>query len=278
MGRGFSEFKGKVAVVTGGASGIGRGLAERFIDEGMQVVIADIERDALDRTAAEIGALAIQTDVSDAASVAALADAAHSRFGAVHVVCNNAGIGSFGRIRDLTLADWQWMINVNLWGVIHGVHHFLPLLLENPEGGWIVNTASMGGLAAFPGLGAYATTKFGVTALSETLAQELAQDEVPVGVTVLLPGPVRSNLGRSLRNRPADLAAGTLADADLESLPQYRDRLPWKTPAQAAEVVITAMREGALYAVTHPELVERVFNRTQGIVQAFGYQAEFSPK
>ncbi len=269
---GLTQLKGKTAVVTSGASGIGRGLAERFIAEGMNVVIADIEEPAVRAAAAQIGAVGIVTDVSDFASVTALADQARDRFGTVHVVCNNAGIGPFARIKDLSLADWRWMIDVNLWGVIHGVHAFLPILLANEDGGWIVNTASMGGLSTFPGLGAYATTKFGVTALTETLALELAEDGAKVGATLLCPGPVRSNLGKSSRNRPGGLGEGALADIDLESLPQYRDSLPWKSPAEVAEILVEAIRNGQLYAITHPEQSARIEQRMTGLLAAFGKQ------
>jgi NAD(P)-dependent dehydrogenase (short-subunit alcohol dehydrogenase family) len=268
--RGFRDFAGRTAVVTGGASGIGRGLAERFRREGMNVVIADVEQTRLERTAADIGAWPVRTDVSDAASVQALADATVERFGAVHIVCNNAGVGPFGRIKDLTLDDWRWIVGVNLWGVIHGVRSFLPLLLANEDGGWMVNTASMGGLASFPGLGAYATTKFGVTALTETLAMELEQDGAKVGATLLCPGPVRTDLGKSTRNRPAGLEAGALADMDLDQLPQYRDTLPWKDPADVAEVVVEAIGEGRMYAITHPMQAERVESRAARLLAAFG--------
>lgn len=274
--KGLEDFAGRTAVVTGGASGIGRGLAERFLAEGMNVVIADVEPARLHATAAEIGAFPVQTDVADAASVEALARAAEDRFGRIDVVCNNAGVGPFARIRDLTLADWQWMVSVNLWGVIHGVHAFLPRLLANPHGGWIVNTASMGGVSTFPGLGAYATTKFGVVGLTETLAQELDQDGGAVGATLLLPGPVPSNLGKSLRNRPTGLGDGTLADTDLSALPQYRDTLPWRDPAHVAQVVVDAIRQGALYAVTHPEQVERVERRAAAMLAAFGKRITIS--
>lgn len=274
---GMTELKGRTAVVTGGASGIGRGLAERFIAEGMNVVIADIEAARLGRTAAEIGALAVPCDVSRLDDVAALARAATDRFGTVHILCNNAGIGPFGRIKDLTIADWQWMIGVNLWGVIHGLHCFLPILLDNPDGGWIVNTASMGGLSTFPALGAYATTKFGVAALTETLAMELEQDGARVGATLLCPGPVHTDLGKSSRNRPPALEGGGLADLDLEALPQYRDTLPWKEPHEVAAVVIDAIRHGRLYAITHPMQAERVEARMAGILSAFGRKVATAP-
>src|SRR5215207_2645109 len=144
----MDDLRGKVAVVTGGASGIGKAMAARFAAEGMSVVIADVEEPALAAAADELGVVGVRTDVSDAASVQALADAAVAQLGTVHLLCNNAGVGGGGRIRDLTLDDWRWIVDVNLWGVIHGIHSFLPLLLANDDGGHIVNTSALAGLSA----------------------------------------------------------------------------------------------------------------------------------
>lgn len=258
----MDDLRGKVAVVTGGASGIGLGLARRLIAQGMQVVIADIEAEALAAAAAEIGAVGIQTDVANPASVQALADATVHRFGRVHLVCNNAGIGPFAHIADMSLADWRWMLDVNLWGVIHGVHAFLPLLRAHGEGGHIVNTASLGGMTTMPGLGAYSASKYAVVALSEALAQELAGSGI--GVTVFCPGPVKSRLGKSLRNRPAALGAGKLADVALEDTP-LAAHLRWLTPDDAGDIVLRAVRENALYAFSHPEMFETVATRFEAI-------------
>src|SRR5262245_33434334 len=137
---GLANLSGKIAVVTGGASGIGRGIASRLLAQGMKVVIADIEQSALDSTAAALGVTGIRTDVSSLESVQALAEEVKRRFGTAHLICNNAGVGSVARLADMTAADWQWMLGVNLWGVIHGVQAFLPMLKMNSEGGHIVNT------------------------------------------------------------------------------------------------------------------------------------------
>jgi len=264
---GFTELDGKVAVVTGGASGIGYGIAGQLAREGMQVVIADIEQAALDKACNEIDAYGVRTDVRDPASVQALADATLDKFGGVHVVVNNAGVGPFARVADLDLSDWHWMLEVNLWGVIHGVHTFLPLLNKNPEGGHIVNTASIGGFASFPGLGAYAVSKFGIVALTETLAQELAEEQSKVGASILLPGTVRTNIKNSSRNRPADLAGGHLTDVDLEGSPGHG--MQWLEPEDVGRIVVGGIRSGDLYIVTHPEAWPQVEARLKTIADAF---------
>ncbi len=268
---GLPELSGKVAVVTGGASGIGKGIATQLAAEGMRVIIADIEQAALDKTASELGAIGIRADVSDVDSVRALAKEATNRFGTVHVVCNNAGIGPMAAIADLTMDDWHWMLGVNLYGVIHGVQTFLPILSANPDGGHIVNTASMAGLVAHARLGAYAVAKYGVVALTEVLAEELAAAGSAVGVSVLCPGTVHTNIGRSSRNRPARLADGALADIDieLEDNPVYR----WINPEDAGAVVVRAIKRGDLYALTHPDWYPMVEQRHQAIAAAFRQQA-----
>jgi NAD(P)-dependent dehydrogenase (short-subunit alcohol dehydrogenase family) len=268
---GFEDLQGKVAVVTGGASGIGLGIARQFRAAGMQVVIADIEEAALQRAAAEIGALGIRTDVRDAASVQALADATIAEHGAVHVVVNNAGVGPLAPIADLQLSDWQWMLQVNLWGVIHGVHVFLPLLKANTEGGHIVNTSSIGGLVPGPGLGAYNVSKYGIVALTETLAMELAAEGSPVGASVLVPGTVRTGIGNSSRNRPADATGGALADVDLEAGPDLG--MTWLEPDDVGRMVIDGIAAGDLYIVTHPEGWPMVAGRHQAIADAFAAAA-----
>ncbi len=267
---GLPDLAGKVAVVTGGASGIGKGIAAQLVAEGARVVIADIQRDAMEAAAAEIGAMGVLTDVSDPASVDALAAAVLDRYGVVHVVCNNAGIGPLAPVADLTLDDWRWMIGVNLWGVIHGVHTFLPVLKRNRDGGHIVNTASMAGLVAGPRLGAYAAAKYGVVGLTEVLAAELAADNSRVGVSVLCPGTVHTNIGHSSRNRPADLPDAGFKDIDieLEDNPRYR----WIYPADAGAVVVRAIKRGDLYALTHPDWYPMVAERHEAIAEAFREQ------
>jgi len=261
---GLADLDGKVAVVTGGASGIGLGIARRLAAAGARIVIADVEAAALDAAAQELGAVGVQTDVRHRASVQALADTAVERFGTVNVVVNNAGVGPFGRIADLTEADWRWIVDVNLWGVIHGVSVFLPILQTAPGGGHIVNTASMAGLRPGPNLGAYTVTKYGVVALTETLAIELEQDGSRVGVTVLCPGPVHTNIGSSTRNRPPGLE-GALADAEL----QMTEGRSWMEPDEVGDITVGAIRSGDLYAVTHPAMFPPVQQRFERITKAF---------
>lgn len=263
----FTRFRDRTAVVTGGASGLGKGIARALIAEGMRVVLADIEAAALERTAAELGATGLVVDVSDAASVQGLAEEVRRRFGAVHLVCNNAGVGSLGRLADLTLEDWHWMVGVNLWGVIHGLHAFLPLLRANPDGGHLVNTASVGGFVTMPGLGAYAVTKHAVVALSETLAQELAEADSPIGVTVLCPGPVRTNIKTSSRNRPPSRGLRGLQDVDLEAT-DFGAAARWIEPDEVGRILLDALRRGALYAFTHPEQMEAAAQRFETILRA----------
>ncbi len=268
---GLPDLAGKVAVVTGGGSGIGKGIATQLAAEGARVVIADIQRDALAATAAELGVPGVPVDVSDAGSVEALARTVLAEYGTVHVICNNAGIGPLAPVADLTLDDWRWMIGVNLWGVIHGVHTFLPILKANTDGGHIVNTASMAGLVAGPRLGAYATAKYGVVGLTEVLAAELAADGSRVGVSVLCPGTVHTNIGTSSRNRPADLPDAGFKDVDIELEDNPRHR--WIYPEDAGAVVVRAIKRGDLYALTHPDWYPMVGERHEAIAAAFRAQA-----
>ncbi|OIH85741.1 hypothetical protein BLJ79_06210 [Arthrobacter sp. UCD-GKA] len=259
------EYPGRTAVVTGGASGIGKGLAASLKKRGMDVVIADIDQTALDATALELGVVAIRTDVTDAQSVQALADRVLEQFGAVHVVCNNAGVGPMAPISELTLGDWKWMIDVNLFGVIHGVNSFLPLLKRNHDWGHIINTSSMSVLAPPKNLGAYVAAKAAVFGMTEVLAQELAAEGSVVGATALVPGPIRSNIQNSLRNRPAN-EEGALFDVDIsENGKSFR----FLEPHDVGELVIDAIDRGLTMAPTHPEWLGQVTERHQDIQAAF---------
>ena len=269
----MQELNGRIGVVTGGASGIGKAIAQAMVAEGMQVLISDIEADRLDATAREIGAVGIPANVSKADEMEALARAAVERFGTVHVLCNNAGIGPMAPLADLTLGDWRWMIDVNLWGVINGLDAFLPVLRGNAEGGHIVNTASMAGLMPVPGLVPYCTSKYAIVGLSEAVREELAIEGGKIGVSVLCPGPVRSNLGRSTRNRPAELAGG-LADVDLENTVQFEGQaIDWLSAEDTAALVIRAIKTDEFYVITHPAMFDQVEERHRAIEQAFRAEA-----
>ena len=270
----MQELAGKVAVITGGASGIGFGMAERFAAEGMRLVLADIEEDVLATAAERLRAggaetLAVPTDVGDAGSMDALAERTLDHFGAVHVVCNNAGVGGRGRMWELGVNDWEFVLRVNLWGVIHGVRVFTPHLIEQDEG-HIVNTASMAGLVSVAGTGPYNVSKHGAVTLSETLHAELRDAGSQVGVSVLCPGIVRTNLRHSERNRPA-----ALRDLDPEELQARTERTPGFVrapmtslpPELVAERVLEAIRVRRFYILTHEDPEGAIERRMRAILE-----------
>jgi NAD(P)-dependent dehydrogenase (short-subunit alcohol dehydrogenase family) len=258
----MKEFKGKVAVVTGGASGIGRAMAERFGAEGMKVVLADVEEGALRQAEAEfrekgIDVLGVVTDVSKPEAVEKLAQQTLNAFGKVHIVCNNAGVsGALGPIWESTQKDWEWIMGVNLWGVIHGVRTFLPIMLAQGEEGHIVNTASLAGLMR--GAGIYGVTKQAVVALSESLYNELHLANAKIGVSVLCPGWVNTKILDATRNRPADLANAAEPEPDPvrdATTEMVRNLLKsGMDPAVIADQVFEAVRDEKLYIITHPDM------------------------
>jgi NAD(P)-dependent dehydrogenase (short-subunit alcohol dehydrogenase family) len=271
----MKDLQGKVAVITGGASGIGRAVAEKAAAAGMKIVIADIEEAALkeaQRDLAEGGAdaVAVVTDVADAASVRDLRDRALQEFGAVHLVHNNAGVGGGGPIWQVPEQDWRWILGVNLWGVINGVTAFVPLLIEQGEG-HVVNTASIAGLTTAPFLGPYNATKQAVVAISETLFKDLQASGVTgVGVSVLCPGFVRTRIAESARNRPS-WAPERVAD-DAEGAETLRTAISDMiaggiAPDAVAERVIDAVRTDTFYIRTHPELDAAIATRFTEILE-----------
>jgi NAD(P)-dependent dehydrogenase (short-subunit alcohol dehydrogenase family) len=270
----MQDFRDKVAVVTGGASGIGRAMVDRFAAAGMAVVVADVETTALAATETELRdrgtkVLAVRTDVAKAADVEVLASAAVARFGGVHVLCNNAGVSVGGPMWEHTLDDWQWVLGVNLWGVIHGIRTFVPIMLRQGEPAHVVNTASLAGLTSNPFLGVYNVTKHAVVTLSETLAQELATLGPHVKVSVLCPGFVATKIADSHRNRPAALASGADRIRPAEFEEAIRAAIAGGlAPAAVAELVLSAIREERFYVFPHPELTHlRVRARMEDILE-----------
>jgi NAD(P)-dependent dehydrogenase (short-subunit alcohol dehydrogenase family) len=257
-------LRDRVAVITGAASGIGRGLARRCAQEGMKVALADIEPTALAETETELRAMgvpvvSIVTDVAKVQEVEALAQKTLETFGAAHLLCNNAGVGVIRSVWESTLADWKWVLGVNLWGVIHGLHIFVPIMLEQDTECHIVNTASIAGLVVAPGSSStYNVSKHGVVALSETLYYELAQRAPKVKVSVLCPGWVNTRIVDSERNRPIELRNDRLAlpvGPEDEAIMQAARQAIQEgiSPDQVAECVFRAIRKEQLYIFTHPE-------------------------
>ncbi len=267
----MEELQGKVAVITGGASGIGRAVADRAAGEGMKIVLGDIEEGPLkgavdDLTSQGAEALGVLTDVSDGASVQALRDQALDRFGAVHLVHNNAGIGLGGPIWEVSEEDWRWILGVNLWGVIHGIATFVPLLIEQGEG-HVVNTASIAGLIAAPFLGPYNATKQAVVAISETLFKDLQAVGAPIGVSVLCPGFVQTRIADSERNRPE-----WAPDREVAGAAELRGAVQNMVdggiaPTTVADRVIDAVQTNTFYILTHPELDGAISTRFDDILQ-----------
>ena len=258
----MKEFQGKVAVVTGAASGIGRALAEKGVRERVKVVLADVEEEALNQASTELKALggdvlAVRTDVSKAEDVEALAQKAFDTYGAVHLLFNNAGVGAGTTVWESSLTDWQWVLGVNLWGVIYGLHYFVPRMLAQNTEGHIVNTASSAGLMASSGLGIYKVSKHGVVTLSETLALELAARGAKIKASVLCPEWVNTRIMDSERNRPPALQnapASQPMSPEIEAAIQAMRQIVQAgiSPSQVADTVFEAISQEKFYIFTHP--------------------------
>jgi NAD(P)-dependent dehydrogenase (short-subunit alcohol dehydrogenase family) len=271
----MKDFKDKVAVITGGASGLGRAMAERFAREGMSIVLADVEPTALAKAEAEMKAagarvIGVRTDVSKAADVEALAQKTLAAFGAVHLLANNAGVAEGGNVWDNTVADWEWVLGVNMWGVIHGVRVFTPIMLQQGSEGHIINTASVAGLISPPGMGIYCVSKHAVVTLSECLHQDLAQKTDKIKCSVLCPAYVPTGIADSGRNRPAELnqtrqksAADLALDASLKKAVQSGKL----TAADVAQKVYEAVRDERFYILTHPKIKPSIQWRMEDILQ-----------
>ncbi|MDK9707325.1 MAG: SDR family NAD(P)-dependent oxidoreductase [Desulforhopalus sp.] len=271
----MQEFQGKVAVITGAASGIGRGIAEKCGNEGMKVVLADINEDALTKAEAELSALggtviAVKTDVSKRCDVELLADRAITAFGQVHLLFNNAGVTAGGVPWEATWNDWEWVIGVNLWSVIHGIKVFTPLMLAQNTESHIINTSSLAGLIVGSGSAPYAATKHAVVALSESLCLSLQEQNSLVKVSVLCPGLVRTNIVDAERNRPEDLC-----DEPVMRTPEMLARqAAFKaaieasmSPRQVADIVFDAIRAEQFYILPHPEYAEVIQLRTDKLLR-----------
>ena len=274
----METMKNRVAVVTGAASGIGKALSLAFAAEGSSVVLADVEDEALAAAKAEVEALgvtalAVKTDVTEEESVADLCSATLEAFGEVHILCNNAGVGGGGLIKNQQLVDWKWVIDVSLWGVINGLHHFLPHLIE-AEDSHVVSTASVAGLMAVPGLAPYNAAKYGVVAIMETLHHEMMRDEeANLGVSVLCPGVVRTNIATAQRNRPEHLRrqkgeAGSNAAKAPEEARKRNSAIAaalenGMEPSDVASQVVNAIYDRRFWVLSHPELLGEINHRNQ---------------
>jgi NAD(P)-dependent dehydrogenase (short-subunit alcohol dehydrogenase family) len=269
------ELAGKTAFVTGGASGIGFALGRAFAEAGMNVMLADIETDAL---AAAVNSLhnlgpdvrGVLCDVADPSSVERAAEASYQAFGNVHVVCNNAGVAAAGGIDNISLDNWRWVLDVNLMGVLHGIRSFLPHIRAHGEGGHIVNTASMAGMNGGLGFSPYVASKFAVVGMSEGLAAQLKP--LGIGVSVLCPSYVRTRIGESGRNRPERYGATRTPDPASPAgvlLARIAERLQsGLDPSEVAARVLAAIREDELYIFTHPEMREEIDERFAAIQAA----------
>jgi len=261
----MKEFQGKVAVITGGAAGIGRAMAERFAEEGMRIVLADIEADTLEKTAAEMreeGAVVLPVicDVSKKEDVERLSQEAVKAYDTVHILCNNAGVTAMGFAWEIDLEDWEWVMGVNLWGVIYGTHYFTPIMIKNDDACHIINTASMAGLTNGLNMSPYYVTKNAVVSMSESMHKELEAVESNVKISVLCPGWVNTRIFESDRNRPSgpvDMEETDAAALEFrEMVAQYlKDGL---TPEHVAQMVLDAVVAEQFY-ILPPCALERVY-------------------
>jgi NAD(P)-dependent dehydrogenase (short-subunit alcohol dehydrogenase family) len=269
----MTEFEGRVAVVTGAASGIGLALAQRFGRERMKLVLADLEQEPLGRArdalaAAGVEVLAVRADVSRAAEVEALAQSAFERFGTVDLLFNNAGVGAGGPAWELEPADWEWILGVNLWGVVHGIRAFVPRMIEQGQG-HVVNTASFAGLVSAPGMSAYCASKHAVVALSECLHHDLSvATGGKVKVSVLCPSWVKTNIADSERNRPASSAGRRRSARERIIQSMMRSTVAaGLAPAEVAEQVFGAVVEGRFWILTHKSTEAAILARTNEILE-----------
>jgi NAD(P)-dependent dehydrogenase (short-subunit alcohol dehydrogenase family) len=277
----MQELTGRVAVITGAASGFGREFARLGAKAGLRLVLADVQDEPLAALVQELGAqgtqvVARRTDVAKADQVAALADLAYEHFGTVHLVFNNAGVGAGGLLWESSLADWEWVLGVNLWGVIHGVRSFTPRMIEEARRdpgyhGHIINTASVAGLLSPPNMGVYNVSKHAVVALSETLYQDLQLTEPRLGVSVLCPAFVPTGIAQSHRNRPPELKNPEPVTPSQRQAQEAIHRAVESgkiTAADIAAMTFAAIRERRFYILTHPNILASVSARLEDIIEA----------
>lgn len=270
----FDNLAGKVAVIIGGASGIGLALGKRLKAAGMQIVLADLDREALDRAADEVGAAGIVADIRIPESVQALADETLARFGKVDLLCSNAGVSRMSGVANLTREDWRWLFDVNLFGAVNALEAFLPLLKANPDGAHILFTASLSSFYPTRSQAAYGASKYALAALGETLAIELQADGDKVGVSLLCPGPVRTNIGTGYGKREAHYRTSGAEDATPDHHQQAfigsATEADWASTAEIAEAAFQGMRRGEFWIITHPELMGAAIDRHRMIEEAAG--------
>ncbi len=266
------DLAGRSAVVTGAASGIGRSLAQRFVAEGMSVVLADVEPRALDDAAAGIASadgtvIPVVTDVSDATSVEALAERAFAELGAVHVLCNNAGVFQGGLVWECTTADFEWTLGVNLWGILHAARSFVPRMLEHGDDAHIVNTVSMAGLATTAYCAPYEVSKFAAAAATECLAHDLASQGAPIKVSLLCPGSVDTGIARSRRNRPERFAGVQTPGATFVEEALAGTTAAGVHPDAVAGMVLEAIREETFLVPTTPSYRTQILDRAHALAE-----------
>jgi NAD(P)-dependent dehydrogenase (short-subunit alcohol dehydrogenase family) len=272
----MKSFADRVAVITGAGSGIGRALAEAAAERGMQVVAADIEEPTLNTTVDAIRAdggtaIAVPTDVSDAASVERLATTAYNEFGGVHLLCNNAGVFSGGFVWERTVADWDWVMGVNLYGIVHAINSFVPRMLAQGDEGHVVNTASMGGLITNAYSGPYYASKFAAVGVTECLAHDLAAVGSSIGVSVLVPSLIATNIGTSERNRTeryVDRNRLEMAPDEEFVTQMLRDSTSaGMPPAEVAQIVFDAIRAEQFYIPTKPSYRDQIDSRHEAMTR-----------
>ena len=272
----MKDFKDKVVVITGAASGLGLAMAHRFAAEGMKLVLADVEEEALRKVETEfrkasVPVLGIKTDVARSHDIERLAEKTLATFGAVHILCNNAGVAPGGVVWENTQADWEWVMGVNVWGVIHGVRTFLPIMLRQDTECHVVNTASVAGMLSVPGMGIYCVSKHAVVTLTECLYHDLQQRGAKVGVSVLCPAYVPTGIIDSERNRPAALRNAprpkTPEELERDELSRHAVQSGRITPDQVAGMVFDAITADRFYILTHPKIKRAIQARMEDILE-----------